>query len=305
MPTLNEIARLLTPSHKAAMTWFIEHRGQEVGWPEQLSDGTFLVNRPKGIHKPAGWMYSLSVRQMMNGPYADAEPALQSDGSWHYQYFQEGTDPSRRDDYYTNVGLMACVRDQVPIGVLRQTSEEPARYKVMGLAWVREWREDGYFILDGLSPDEESFDYLSNDAVKSAQFDPVNIEDGRQRILSSIIQRQGQGRFRASLLNAYQGRCAFTGCDVTSALEAAHIVPYRGRETNQAANGILLRADIHTLFDLGLLAIDSETMTIVLSATLSPGHYSFLAGKRMALPLEACHQPSREAIDSHRAFAGL
>jgi len=242
----------------------------------------------------------------MNGPYADAEPTLQPDGSWHYQYFQEGTDPRQRDEYYTNVGLMACIEDGIPIGVLRQTSQKvDVRYKVMGLAWVREWRDDGYFILDGLSPQEESFSSMSNDVATSSEFDPTNIEDARKRIMSSIVQRQGQGQFRARLLNAYQGRCAFTGCDASSALEAAHIVPYRGKETNLEANGPLLRADLHTLFDLGLITIDSSKMTIILSPSLSSGHYSALAGKEVAIPIEPECRPSREAIDIHRASTGL
>lgn len=157
MRKLNEVLMSLSSSHRAALIWFIEHRGQEVPYPSPMPDGTFLVTRPKGIQKPAGWRHALSIRQMMHGPYADAEPALQENGSWYYQYFQEGTDPKSRDRYFTNRGLMACIEDSVPIGVLRQTSEKPdVRYEVMGLAWVREWRNDGYFILDGLSPDEEN-----------------------------------------------------------------------------------------------------------------------------------------------------
>jgi hypothetical protein len=243
---------------------------------------------------------------MMDGPYADAEPALQPDGSWHYQYFQEGTDPSQRDSYYTNVGLMACIEDGVPIGVLRQTSRKPdVRYKVMGLAWVRDWRNDGYFILDGLSPQEESLGRTSNEGSASSEFSPTNIEDARRRIMSSIVQRQGQGLFRARLLAAYQGRCAFTGCDASSALEAAHIFPYRGIETNSVTNGLLLRADLHTLFDLGLVAIDSRNMTILLSPSLASGHYSVLAGKQVAIPIDPACRASLEAIDMHRAAAGL
>jgi putative restriction endonuclease len=97
----------------------------------------------------------------------------------------------------------------------------------------------------------------------------------------------------------------FTGCDASSALEAAHICPYRGLETNSVANGLLLRADVHTLFDLGLIAIDSSDMTIILSPSLSSGHYSTLAGKQAAIPIDPACRASREAIDIHRASAGL
>lgn len=45
-------------------------------------------------------------------------------------------------------------------------------------------------------------------------------------------------------------------------MEAAHIRPYRGKKDNHPSNGLLLRADIHTLFDLNLVAIDPETLKI-------------------------------------------
>ena len=166
-------------------------------------------------------------------------------------------------------------------------------------------RSDGYFVLNGLSPLEESFSLRLNEMLAYSEFDPSNVEDARRRIASSIVQRQGQGQFRAKLLNAYRGRCAFTGCDVASALEAAHIVSYKGQETNLEQNGLLLRADVHTLFDLGLIAIDSSNMTVVLSSSLASTHYSSLAGKQMALPTEQGFIPSREALDMHRKASRL
>ena len=55
----------------------------------------------------------------------------------------------------------------------------------------------------------------------------------------------------------YEGKCAVTGCDVPDVLQAAHIFPYMGPETNHPSNG-LLRADIHTLFDLGLIELSQR-----------------------------------------------
>jgi hypothetical protein len=81
--------------------------------------------------------------------------------------------------------------------------------------------------------------------VKDAAFDPMGIKDARQRMFSSIVRRQGQPAFRKQLLVAYKGQCAITGCEVESVLEAAHIVPYMGLETNHPGNGLLLRADLH------------------------------------------------------------
>ncbi|WP_169719739.1 HNH endonuclease, partial [Novosphingobium acidiphilum] len=59
-------------------------------------------------------------------------------------------------------------------------------------------------------------------------------------------------------MKAYDGKCAVTSCAIEPLLEAAHIHPYLGPKTNHVTNGMLLRADIHTLFDLGLLAIAAD-----------------------------------------------
>lgn len=129
--------------------------------------------------------------------------------------------------------------------------------------------------------------------------------DGRERILASIVRRQGQGEFRRRLLEAYDGRCAITGCDVVDALEAAHIVPYRGPGSNHPSNGLLLRADLHTLFDLGLLSINSDDMVVVTVATLATSAYRELSGKQIRLPVIAVCRPSKGGLDQHRTWSGL
>lgn len=59
----------LSKAHRAALEWFDERTGQEIGWPEPL-DGLFLLNKAKGIHKPSGWQHALSIRQSLDSPYA-------------------------------------------------------------------------------------------------------------------------------------------------------------------------------------------------------------------------------------------
>jgi len=63
-------------------------------------------------------------------------------------------------------------------------------------------------------------------------FSPEGILDGRERALSSIVRRPGQPEFRRKLMELYEGRCAISEFNAPEALEAAHIVPYRGPETN-------------------------------------------------------------------------
>ena len=56
-------------------------------------------------------------------------------------------------------------------------------------------------------------------------------------------------------------------------LEAAHILPYRGPDTNKVVNGLLLRADVHTLFDSGLIAVDVKNMTVLVDKSLEGSEY--------------------------------
>jgi hypothetical protein len=96
---------------------------------------------------------------------------------------------------------------------------------------------------------------IAPEEADNEPFDPKNVKDGRERILGSIAQRRGQKAFRDNLIAIYDGKCAVTGCSIRDVLEAAHIHPYRGPDTNHPANGLLLRSDLHTLFDCGLVVV--------------------------------------------------
>jgi hypothetical protein len=146
---------------------------------------------------------------------------------------------------------------------------------------------------------------ISPDEADDQPFDPHNIEDARQRIVRSIAQRRGQTAFRAALMKAYGGRCAISGCSVPDVLEAAHIHPFRGPETNKVANGLLLRADLHTLFDCGLIAIDEMRFTVLVGPALRNSEYGKLRGVRLRKPTSTTHRPSEQALRKHRDEFGL
>lgn len=129
--------------------------------------------------------------------------------------------------------------------------------------------------------------------------------DARTRVNAIIVRRQGQPEFRRQLLGAYEYRCAITNCDAVEALEGAHIRPYLGPQANHLANGLLLRADIHTLFDLGLLAIESTKMRVLIAPALKPTTYATLEGAPLRVPATLSARPSTEALDEHRRAAGL
>jgi putative restriction endonuclease len=323
---LTALLQTLTPTHQAALQWFHRRKGTDVLWPELESDelaGHRLVTAAKGIYKPQGWVYALSVRQVLNGPYPDREPLTRPDGTWLYRYFQENPDPMLRDEQYTNRSLMACQRDRVPVGALLQVAPKPnVRYHVLGLALVARW-DAGYFYLEGFNADgvahtgglateleallyESGLEMSAEEQAFAEQMStPKAAFDARRRVLAAIVRRQGQGVFRQQLLLAYEGRCAVTGCDVEAALEAAHIEPYLGPHSNDMANGLLLRADVHTLFDFGYLAVDVATMTICLAPHLMDSAYAVLAGAPVRLPAQGYARPSATALEHHRAWTGL
>ena len=142
----------------------------------------------------------------------------------------------------------------------------------------------------------------------AALFDPRKVEDQRRVVTAQVRVRQGQGLFRKELLEAYGGRCAMTGYDAVDAVEAAHIVSYRGPVTNHPSNGLLLRADMHSLFDLGLVAIDAEDpadLRIIVDRDLKATAYAKFEGTRLRTPSDPALCPSTEALRVHRDLSGI
>ena len=131
---------------------------------------------------------------------------------------------------------------------------------------------------------------------QSGFFNARDAQDQRARVLSEIAQRSGQPKFRKQLLEAYQQRCCITGCNAVYALEAAHISAYSGPRSNAVENGLLLRADIHTLFDLNLLGICPSTKKVELSPFLQQTDYSSIEGIQVRLPTTVAYYPSENAL---------
>jgi hypothetical protein len=142
-------------------------------------------------------------------------------------------------------------------------------------------------------------------AEREGNFNPKNIREGRKKVLRGINLRRGQPEFRKKLLEAYSCRCAITNCDCADALEAAHIVPYRGEYTNHIQNGILLRSDIHTLFDIGKIGFAPLSHKVVVSKSLKATVYGKLKGKTLRLPSQPNHRPNADALRQHLKSCGL
>ena len=87
--------------------------------------------------------------------------------------------------------------------------------------------------------------------------EPV-LEDARYGAPQTVRPRLGQGAFRIVVTDTYDRRCALTGERTLPVLEAAHIKPYSSGGAHDITNGLLLRSDLHTLFDRGYLTVTPE-----------------------------------------------
>ncbi|RKY17567.1 MAG: HNH endonuclease [Planctomycetota bacterium] len=133
-------------------------------------------------------------------------------------------------------------------------------------------------------------------------FQLIDCDTRRQRESTSAV-REGQGTFKLRLLDAYGNRCAVTGEKVVPVLDAAHIQDYLGPASNHVQNGLVLRTDLHRLYDRGLVTVTPDYEFRVserLQDEWENGkQYYELERRRLRAPQEAWQAPSREALAWH------
>lgn len=155
----------------------------------------------------------------------------------------------------------------------------------------------GHLPYDGEEPDGQSRN-LDTRGTNEVDYQP-GYEDTRDRVMRQIRARRGQRKFRDSLLSRYGGAYMISGCRLTEILEAAHISPYRGINDNHVGNGLLLRADLHTLFDLDLIGVEPDSLTIHVHPHAARAGYGVFEGK--ALRCGAGMEPDRGVLESRWA----
>lgn len=108
-----------------------------------------------------------------------------------------------------------------------------------------------------------------------------HIDGGRRS--AQVRARIGQGLFRTALLQKYGLSCAVTGPCPAEALEAAHVLPFSTHESHDVEEGLLLRTDIHRLFDAGQIAINPDTLAVeLISGLMDYPLYAPLNGRKIA-----------------------
>lgn len=117
-------------------------------------------------------------------------------------------------------------------------------------------------------------------------------------------RRIGQGAFRILVTDTYERQCAVTREHTLPVLEAAHIRPVTQGGEHRVSNGLLLRSDVHTLFDRGYVTVTPDYSFRVsdrLNDDWSNGKiYYALDGQRIQLPRETSCRPDRELLEWHQ-----
>jgi putative restriction endonuclease len=118
-----------------------------------------------------------------------------------------------------------------------------------------------------------------------------------------VRNRLGQGTFRSLVTDAYARRCSFTGEKILPVLQAAHIRPVTEGGKHRVDNGLLLRSDVHTLFDRGYLGVTHDYRLLVsrrLRQEYSNGEFYYqLAGEPIRLPERPEDRPASDFLEWH------
>ena len=132
----------------------------------------------------------------------------------------------------------------------------------------------------------------------------LETRDNRYGSEQIIRPRVGQGAFKVLITDAYQRKCAITGEKTLPVLEAAHIKPYSQEGPNEVKNGLLLRRDVHTLFDRGYITVD-KNLTVEVSHRIKEdfgngkAYYAHHGSKLIILPQRKDQLPDPHYLEWH------
>jgi len=124
-----------------------------------------------------------------------------------------------------------------------------------------------------------------------------------------VQPRLGQGSFWILVTDAYERRCSVTGERVLPALESAHIRPYAQGGEHRVDSGLLLRSDLHALFDRGYMTVtpslDLEVSRRIREDFENGRHYYALHGQRVREPADIQKRPAADFLRWHNEEAFL
>lgn len=160
---------------------------------------------------------------------------------------------------------------------------------------------EGRFLWDSVAERSNLFQFGVN---RLEIFGAGSFDGERYGAPQTVRPRLGQGAFRLAITDAYERRCAVSDEKTLPILDAAHIRGYGEGGEHDPSNGLLLRTDIHRLFDLGYVTVSPDHRFEVshrLKADFDNGrHYYDLHGAKVRLPRRGYAEPAAEALSWHR-----
>lgn len=236
------------------------------------------------------FMLKSPIRQIGGyGSFVDYK-IMDVDAAWNEFGIRNGCDSilelkSRLAAYNSNVTLSA-------IGCLILNDicffDSPVDPANVGLSFPREVVKFKYY-RDTTDP------FLSHEAISyTTPFALVHSTDKTKKN-HLMSERVGQPQFKLDISNAYGYKCCISGEVTPELLQAAHIQSYINKDSNHPQNGLLLRIDLHKMYDSGLLTIDEDYKVHISRKVTSPD-YTMFDGKTIALPKNKSKWPSSIAI---------
>ncbi len=140
-------------------------------------------------------------------------------------------------------------------------------------------------------------------------YEPKSIEDDHAAMplefaTCAIRARRGEKRLRNHLRQSYGDRCAISGPCPRELLEVAYIVPFPQGNVHSLANAVLLRSDLHTLWDLNLIGIDPEDLKVQVSERLKKTIYAEFHGRGIVAPQDGTVVSSASLRERWKTFRG-
>jgi hypothetical protein len=279
--------------------------------------GHILHHFAEGIFKPQWANFAFSISSMVASPYTDQIEYL-ADRSWTMAYSPK----SGGLEVAANRALIACMDDQEPLLVFRQTSDKQSRtasrYLIAGLGAVQRFEAAAHvFQIRGLHAEEISrylygnyglADDLLETALRLESLEDWTATVQEDRAIYRVNRQKREAAFRDIILANYGFTCAVTGQRFrhgkTIEAEAAHIIGKDVLGTDDPRNGLALSRTAHWAFDRGLFTISDQYELIVHREAKAADHALFPilegTGNSILLPSESVYRPHPEALEWHR-----
>lgn len=294
------------------------HYGEVAGYPVGTTFANYKEMRLAGVHRSSqagiagGKDGSDSI--VVNGGYLDDRDY----GDVIIYTGHGGRDESTRRQVkdqeltYGNAGLVRAYAKEKPVRVMRgPQGDGPSRprtgYRYDGLYFIkRVWSEnnpDGFLIWrfrlekagGAVTPDRDEVP----STIRRPKRQPSR-RAGRKKALVTV--RTGQEGFRADLIARYGNNCAVTGPCPAEVLDAAHLRAFSKVPRHDVREGLLLRADIHRLFDAGCLVVDVRKTRLVIHPDLAE-HPVYGPLDDRTLTISTKLMPNIDALMEHYAEA--